>query len=67
MLYGATSDRNGRTLITIDPYTAHTTRIGPFVNQVNVAVTVTDLAFESRKLLGGPGRVSSRSIPLQGE
>jgi hypothetical protein len=52
VLYGATTERTGRALITIDPYTARTARVGLFVNQLNVAVTVTDLAFESRRLLG---------------
>jgi hypothetical protein len=55
VLFGATADRNGRALMTIDPHTARTTRIGPLVNQMNAPLVVTDLAFENRRLLGWSG------------
>jgi hypothetical protein len=66
VLYGATTDRNGRALITIDPYTARTTRIGPFVDPMNVLVTVTDLAFENRRLLGWAGKSFVEIDPMTG-
>jgi hypothetical protein len=53
ILFGATTVKSGgNALVTIDPYTARATTIGPLLTAANAAAGTPDLAFEGTQLLG---------------